>query len=189
MIPYLQEIINEFPDDLGNGASTPAEKHLFDEGDNPILLNMEKAMVFHHTVAKLLWAALQACPDLLTALTFITLKVKYPDENDYKKLIRSLSYLKKTIEMLLILSADGSHVIKWWAGASFAVQNDMQSQTGATMSMGRGGIYNMARKQKLNTTSSTKAEVVGANDVMPQMMWARIFFLAQGVEVSRNILY
>jgi hypothetical protein len=65
----------------------------------------------------------------------------------------------------------------------------MQSQTGATMSMGRGGIYKMARKQKLNTTSSTEAEMVGADDVMPQMMWTRNFLLEQGVEVSRNILY
>jgi hypothetical protein len=189
MIPYLQEIIDEFPDDLGKAASTPAANHLFEESHNPILICVEKAKVFHHTVAKLLWAALQARPDLLTALSFLTSKVKSPDEDDYKKLIRALSYLRNTIELPLILSADGSHVIKWWADASFAVRNDMRSQTGATMSMGRGGIYSMARKQKLNTTSSTEAEVVGADDVMPQMMWTRHFLLEQGVEVSRNILY
>jgi hypothetical protein len=115
--------------------------------------------------------------------------VKAPDEDDYKKLIRTLSYLKHTIDLLLILCADGSHVIKWLTGASFAVQNDMRSQTGATMLMGRGGIYNMARKQKLNTTSSTESEVVGADDVIPQMIWTRTFLLEQGIEVSCNILY
>jgi hypothetical protein len=65
----------------------------------------------------------------------------------------------------------------------------MKSQTDATMSMNCGGIYNMARKQKLNTTSFTEAEVYGADDVMPQMMWTRNFLLEQGVKVSRNILY
>ena len=47
----------------------------------------------------------------------------------------------------------------------------------------------MARKQKLNTTSSTEAELVGVNDAMPQILWTRRFLLSQGVEVAINILY
>jgi hypothetical protein len=43
----------------------------------------------------------------------------------------------------------------------------MRSQTGTTMSIGRGGIYNMSRKQKLKTTRSYEAEVVGAEVAMP----------------------
>jgi hypothetical protein len=52
-----------------------------------------------------------------------------------------------------------------------------------------GSIHNIARKQKLNTTSSTEAEVVASDDAMPQMIWTRYFLIEQGVEVSRNILY
>jgi hypothetical protein len=58
-----------------------------------------------------------------------------------------------------------------------------------TMTMGVGSIHNVPRKQKLNTTSSTEAEVVAAEDVMPQVIWTRYFLIEQGVEVSHNILY
>jgi hypothetical protein len=189
MIPYLQEIIDEFPDDLGKEVSTPAASHLFDESDNPVLLGADAAKVFHHTVAKVLWAALRARPDLLTALSFLTSRVKAPDEDDQKKLVRMLSYLKHTINLPIILSADGSGVIKWHIDASFATRKDMRSQTGGSMTMGVGSIHNIARKQKLNTTSSTEAEVVASDDAMPQMIWTRYFLIEQGVEVSRNILY
>jgi hypothetical protein len=132
---------------------------------------------------------MRARPDLLTAISFLTSKVKAPDEDDQKKLIRTLSYLKSTIDLPLILSADGSHIVKWWVDASFATRKDMRSQTGVAMSMGRGAIFSMARKQRLNTTSSTEAEVVGADDAMPQMIWTRYFLQEQGFEISRNVLY
>jgi hypothetical protein len=55
LIPYIQVTIDAFPDDLSQSASTPLANHLFDDVENPSLLNMEKAMISHHTVAKLLW--------------------------------------------------------------------------------------------------------------------------------------
>jgi hypothetical protein len=47
----------------------------------------------------------------------------------------------------------------------------MRGQTSATMSMGQGCIYSTSKKQKINTISTTEAELVAANDVMPQMIW------------------
>jgi hypothetical protein len=60
MIPYMQEIIDEFPDDLAKFESNPAAKHLFDEATSPILLTEEKANTFHHTVAKFMGSS--PCP-------------------------------------------------------------------------------------------------------------------------------
>jgi len=188
MVPYLQEIIEEFPEDLGKAAATPAASYLFDESENPVLLSEERARVFHHTVAKILWAAMRARPDLLTAMSFLTSKVRAPDEDDMKKLTRTLSYIRNTVNLPLALSADGPCVIKWWVDASFATRRELRSQTGVAMSMGRGAIHSMARKQRLNTTSSTEAEVVGADDAMPQITWTRYFLEEQGVKISRNIL-
>ena len=80
------------------------------------------------------------------------------------------------------MEATNLHVVKWWVDASFGVHPDMKSHTGATMSLGKGSIYRYARstRQKLNTKSSTEAELVGVDDVMPQVMWTRYFLEAQG---------
>ena len=55
--------------------------------------------------------------------------------------------------------------------------------------MGSGSFINMSRKQKLNTRSSTEAELVGADDASTMILWTRLFMEAQGYEVKDNILY
>ncbi len=44
-------------------------------------------------------------------------------------------------------------------------------------------------KQKLNTKSSTEAELVGASDYLPYPIWAKKFLEAQGYELAENIFY
>jgi hypothetical protein len=60
----------------------------------------------------------------------------------------------------------------------------MQSQTGATMSMACGAIYNMARKQKVKNKSSPEVEVIGADDMMPQKRWTRFNKLSKSDAAS-----
>ena len=57
-------------------------------------------------------------------------------------------------------------MIKWWVDASNAVHPNMRSHTGATMTLGKGSPYSISSKQKINTVSSTEAELVGISDVM-----------------------
>jgi hypothetical protein len=57
------------------------------------------------------------------------------------------------------------------------------------MSMGRGSLSSMLKKQKRNTRSSTEAELVGADDAMPQIMWTNYFIETHGHGISDNILY
>lgn len=63
---------------------------------------------------------------------------------------------------------------------SFATRSDMKSQTGGTMSLGKGSVFSHSKKQKLNTKSSTEAELVGVDDLTPQIMWTTRFLEAQG---------
>ncbi len=42
-------------------------------------------------------------------------------------------------------------------------------------------------KQKLNTKSSTEAELVGASDYLPSTIWAKNFLSAQGYELDENL--
>ena len=103
-----------------------------------------------------------------------------------------LGYLKRTINLPLILRADGVNILKWSVDASYAAHDDMRGHTERTMSMGkdgRGSIISILKKQKLNTKSSTEAELIGAEDATPQMLWTRYFLEAQGYRTDKNILY
>lgn len=91
--------------------------------------------------------------------------------------------------MHLTLEADDLQVIKWWVDASFAVHRDMRSHTGGTMSMGKGAVCSASLRQKINTRSSTAAEIVGVDDMMPAIMWTRQFMEGQGYNIKDNILY
>ena len=73
-----------------------------------------------------------------------------------------------------------------WVDASYATHPDKRSHTGGTMSFGRGAFSCKSKKQKLNTKSSTEAEVVGASDYLPNMLWAKNFLEAQGLSLSDN---
>ena len=42
-------------------------------------------------------------------------------------------------------------------------------------------------KQKLNTKSSTEAELIGASDYLPNTIWARMFLESQGYAITENI--
>ena len=45
-------------------------------------------------------------------------------------------------ELFLTLSADDSHIIRWYGDTSFAVHQDMKSHMGGVMTMGSGGVVN-----------------------------------------------
>jgi hypothetical protein len=91
--------------------------------------------------------------------------------------------------MVLTLEADSLHIVKWWADAAYAVHADMKSHTGGAMSLGKGVIYGKSTRQKLNTKSSTESELVGADDLMPQVLWTRYFMEAQGYYIKDNVLF
>ena len=57
------------------------------------------------------------------------------------------------------------------------------------MSFGRGAPISISSKQKLNSRSSTDAELIGADDVMSPLLWTKQFLEAQGIEVQENILH
>ena len=60
----------------------------------------------------------------------------------------------------------------------------MKSHTGGITSFGTGGLLCKSNKQKLNTKSSTEAEVVGASDYLPNTLWVKLFMAAQGYPIS-----
>jgi hypothetical protein len=121
-------------------------------------------------------------------VSFLTISVKHPDEDDWGELKRLLRYIRGTIYMPLISKVDSLNIIKWWVDASYATHGYCRGHTGATMSLGRGPVIGMSEKQKLNTKSSTECELVGVDDASPQMLWTQYFLEEEGYVVEASIL-
>ena len=137
--------------------------------------------------AKLLFLSKRARPDLQQAVAFLTTRVSSPDSDDYKKLGRVIRYLRAFPELPLTLECDNLHMIRWWIDASFAVHNDMKSHTGGTMSLGKGSVFSTSTRQKLNTKSSTEAELVAVDDLMPMVIWTKHFLKEQVYDTTATI--
>ena len=190
MRSYVTSMIEEFQEfqPLTKPATTPAANDLFDVGSGEELTR-EQRELFHRLVAKGLFLCKRSRPDIHLAITVLATRVKAPNTSDWNKLVRLMRYLLGTREMVLTLSADNLHTIKWYVDASFAVHPDFRSHTGAVMKLGRdGAVISMSAKQKLNTRSSCEAELVGADDAATKILWTKLFLEAQGYEVKKNIL-
>ena len=189
MKDYVNEMLDEFKDYVNNNtAKTPAASHLFDVRDDVNKLNEDKKQDFHTIVAKALFLCKRARPDIMTAVAFLSTRVRDPDEDDWKKLMRMLYYLNYTRDLVLTLSADSTNICKWYVDASYAIHPDMRGHTGSILSMGKGSIQAKSIKQKLNTKSSTEAELIGSDDVLPDILWTGYFLEKQGYGVYRNVM-
>ena len=190
MEEYIERLINETPDELLKGpCSTPAANHLFQVNENAPLLDDRTSKLYHHLTATILYLAKKTRPDIQTAVSFLSTRVKEPSIDDWKKLGRCIRYLSSTRDLVLTLEANNDGVIQWWVDASYAVHPNMRSHTGATMTLGKGSPFSMSTKQKINTRSSTEAELVGVNDAMALIIWTRLFIEAQGYVIKDNVVY
>ena len=91
-----------------------------------------------------------------------------------------LAFLKNTISDIRIIGASNLQEIYTWVDAAYGVHDDLKSHTGGNMSMGTGIIHTKSSKQKLNTKSSTEAEIVGTSDYLPYNVWMKNFMETQG---------
>ena len=171
-------------------AATPAVTQLLKiNTDNPKLLCKEKKELFVHLVMQGLYLSQWGWPDIRTAISFLCSHLNCPDEDDFKKLIRLIRYLRHTLYMCLVLGKDDTESVRWWIDASYTVHPSMHGHTGAAMTMGNGSIYSCSWKQKMVTRSSTESEVVSIYDVLPQILWTKKFLEDQGLTIKETVLY
>lgn len=177
---HLKECIKDFKEEIKTSAATPASKWLFTVSENAKYLEKDRKENYHSIVMKLLWVSKHARFDIQLALSFLCTRTNNPDKDDWKKLRRLLQYVYGTIDMVLTLSAEELNILRMWVDASYAVHPDMRSHTGSCMSLGLGLVYSKSGKQTINAKSSTKGEVIGISDRLPQSIWAKYFLTAQG---------
>jgi hypothetical protein len=136
-----------------------------------------------------LYATKRARPDTSTTIAFLTTRERSPDKDNWTKLFHLMRYIRGTHTMPMILSANGSGIIKWWVDTSFAVHPNMRGHSGGGLSQGRGFPIVSSTNQKVNTRSFTETKIMGADDFMPAIFWNWYFRKAQGYGVKDNVLF
>lgn len=187
MKSMVSEAVNEF--EVVGEAVTPATNNLFRITDSSEKLDSKDRKRFHGMVQKLLYMAKRARPDILTAVSFLTTRVKEPTVEDMSKLMRCLKYLNSTKDLVLRLSAREGMSVQAYVDASYAVHNDAKGHTGATISVGQGAVFNRSTKQKIVSRSSTEAELVGLSDTIPMVIWTRNLLAAMGYEQRPAVIH
>ena len=158
---YVDKIIKGFPGEVRKKKiTTPASAKLFEVRSESPTLCPEMKQEFHSIVAQLLYIVKRARPDLAPAVPFLTTRVSRPTDDDWKKLRHVIEYLIGTVDLKLTLRADKSKTPTWSIDASYSAHQDCKGHTGGTFTLGAGSVYTISRKQKVNTKSSTEAELV-----------------------------
>jgi len=160
-----------------------------DISDNAELLDESNKKLFDSLVAKALYMAKRARPDILLPVSFLTTRVHKPDINDLKKLRRIGSYLNTTKELKLTLRVNNPLKLHCYIDASYAVHIDGKGRTGNVVTLGRGSVKNSSTKHNIVTKSSTEAEIVGVSDGLGENLGLMYLMQDQGYDIKPVVLY
>ena len=191
MTDYVAKMVDTFPHKLKktDTALTPAAENLYGPSKGKPL-DAERAQVFHTWTAKGLFVSKRGRMDIHPTVAGLCTRVQKPTESDWNRLVRMMKYLNGTRKDVHRMGAHNLRSMKWFVDAAFAVHPDFKSHTGGGGTMGVGFVSpGVSRKQKINTDSSTASELVGAHDMIPPIMWTRLFMEDQGYPLEKNILY
>ena len=120
MNSYITKAIFKFPEEMMISIKTLAGNHLFKVDDACAKLCKRDNIIFHRLMAKLFFLRKYKRPDIQPTIAFLTTRVRNPDEDDWKKLRRMLSYLDATINIVkLHLNGNDLKVAHWWVKASY----------------------------------------------------------------------
>ena len=100
-----------------------------------------------------------------------------------------MQYLHGMRHLKLTIEPDGDNNPNWWVDSLNAVHLVMRSHSGIIMTLGKGATCTASTKQKINTKSSTEAELVAIDDSMAQVPWRRHFLASQGLHVPTTTIY
>jgi hypothetical protein len=123
------------------------------------------------------------------ATAFLCAPVSCSTDKDWVKLKWVLEYLRGMLDEFLTLRADDIGMMKTWVDTLYTVHKDMKSHTDGVVSFGRAAFMSKSSNHKLNTKSSTEAELVGASNYVPYPIWAKKVLAAQDYALKEKVFY
>ena len=88
MDKYVQSMVKDFEEVINKQittAKTPGADHTFMVRDDQESLSDEKSLIFHNATAKALYLCKRVHPDIQTMVSFLTTRIKAPDNDGWKK--------------------------------------------------------------------------------------------------------
>ena len=167
----------------------PANGNLFKVDSKSVQLHAIEKKFFHTITCKLLYLSKRVRPDILTAISFLTKRVNYPNEQDMEKLKKVIRYLRGSTGLGILLEGGKNLGVYAYVDASYGVHMDMKSHTGCVIGIGKGPVYTKSSGQKLNSKSSSEAELIGLSDCSNQIIWTRNFLIGQGYDIGPATVY
>jgi hypothetical protein len=140
---------------------SPGTRESFVIQDGGEKLQNANRVYLHSTVAKLLYLAKRARPDVLTVVIFLCTRVQDATVEDERKLIRVLGYLKN-----MLSATERNCAVVAYVDAAFALHHDSKSHTGVIVYVGGTLAYVASRKQKSMSKSPTEAELIALTDTV-----------------------
>ena len=181
-MPHMtQQLIED--SGIDGTAATPASTTLFDIDNASPPLGDDDKKYFHSFVHRVMYLANRINGECLVACAFLSGRVQQPSEQDMGKLRRLLRYLKANPKLRLTLQVGETVGVVQYTDASYGVHADGKSHTGSSISLGKGAVHARSVKQKINTKSSTEAELVGLSDEASRGLWCNLFLEQQGYQL------
>jgi ribosomal protein L7Ae-like RNA K-turn-binding protein len=163
---YVRQIIGDAEErSVLTEYESPGTKETFVAQEGAGILCKKSRIYFHSTVAKLLYLAKRARPDILTVVTYLCTRVQCATVEDERKLGRILGYLKGTVGRTLLLKRSNMEgTVAAYVDAAYALHADSKSHTGVVIYVGGTLAYVASRKQKCMSKSPTEAELIALTD-------------------------
>jgi hypothetical protein len=163
MSSYVDKVLATYSKEP-EGCRVPGKRGVFLVSDDSSAVSLEQKQLFHTMVAKLLYLAKRARPDIIAVVSFLCTRVKEPTLEDVEKLEYLLGYLCRTRKFLMVLRPNQPLKVEAYVDASFASHMDGKSHSGVIILVGGVGVLFTSRKQKCISKSPTEAELIALSD-------------------------
>ena len=183
----MRKCVDEIIKDVTEIRSTPANKGIFENGENGNLDEKQKKK-FRSDIMKLFYLGKKLRPDILFTCTVLASKVEHASVADVKKLERLKSYLKNTKDFALRFNCDNWNITAH-ADASHAVHTDGKGHGGYMIKIGDVPVIWRSLKLRNVTKSSTESELYILSECTSDVLLVKNILEEIGIQSRPATIY
>jgi len=194
MKDYVEEVIDEADEALminqREKANIPAKTTLFNINAESPALNKKDADHYHRLTAKLLYLAPRApSPSGFLDSRFLLMYSSPMSNTRRLGELFSNPMLPRENKGFNSDFGGGQCQLQCYVDSAHMLHHDFKGHKRGYTSFGVGPSQQNREKQRLNSCSSCETELIGTDDYLKQITWARNFMLEQGYNMQPTILY